>query len=174
MKTLYTKRLILRAWTLEDAEDLYEYAKDPRVGPNAGWKPHANIQESKEVIKYFLNCDCEYAIVLKDTHKVIGSAGIFNIENKAESSKEIGYVLSQKYWGQGLIPEAVERLKEYGFLDLNLEELWCGHFDFNERSKRVNEKCGFIYQHTQKRILNQLDNKEVLTLMYKINREDFI
>ena len=43
---LQTKRLILRKWTEADADSLYEYAKDPAVGPIAGWPPHQLKEES--------------------------------------------------------------------------------------------------------------------------------
>ncbi len=172
MKTLETERLILRKWELSDSSDLFEYAKDPNVGPNAGWSPHKNEEESKEIIKMFLDSH-EYAIVHKADNKVIGSLGLFNTQNLPESSKEIGYVLSPKYWGQGLVPEAVEKVKEYGFKELKLEEIWCGHFDFNMRSKRVNEKCGFEFHHIQKDTLVHLDDREINTLMYKVTKEDY-
>lgn len=54
--------------------------------------------------------------------------------------------------GQGLIPEAVEELLRHGFEDLKLDRIWCGYFDGNEKSKRVQEKCGFIYHHTNRDI----------------------
>ena len=46
-----TKRLVLRKWTEADAESLYEYAKDPEVGPIAGWPPHKSVEESLDVIR---------------------------------------------------------------------------------------------------------------------------
>ena len=49
--TLETERLILRRWEESDAEDLYEYARDPEVGPPAGWPPHQSVDESREVIR---------------------------------------------------------------------------------------------------------------------------
>ena len=52
---LETQRLILRKWTEEDAESLFEYAKDPEVGPITGWPPHKNVEESKNVIRNVLN-----------------------------------------------------------------------------------------------------------------------
>ena len=61
---------------------------------------------------------------------------------------EIGYWLGVPYWGQGLIPEAVNELIRHGFEDLNLKCLWCGYFEGNDKSKRVQEKCGFLYHHT--------------------------
>ena len=54
MKRLETPQLILRDWAEEDAKDLYRYAKDPEAGPAAGWKPHENMEESREVAKMFI------------------------------------------------------------------------------------------------------------------------
>ena len=56
------KRLLLRPWEETDAESLYEYAKDPDVGPIAGWPPHKNVDESKYVIRNILNGTECYAI----------------------------------------------------------------------------------------------------------------
>mgnify|MGYP000985727895 CR=1 FL=1 len=52
---LKTKRLTLRKWTETDAGSLYEYAKDPAVGPIAGWPPHKSKEESLDVIRNVLN-----------------------------------------------------------------------------------------------------------------------
>ena len=52
--------------------------------------------------------------------------------------------------GPGLIPEAVCELIRYGFEEICLKTIWCGYFDGNEKSKRVQEKCGFRYHHTEK------------------------
>ena len=61
-----TERLILRRWTDADADSLFEYAKNPAVGPIAGWPPHKSIEESKEVIRNVFNgAEC-YAICEKD------------------------------------------------------------------------------------------------------------
>ena len=59
---LYTERLILRPWDVSDAQSLYEYAKDPEVGPVAGWPPHKNTEESLRVIQNVLNSAECYAI----------------------------------------------------------------------------------------------------------------
>lgn len=52
--------------------------------------------------------------------------------------------------GKGLIPEAVRELIRYAFEELDIDRLWCGHFDGNEKSRRVQEKCGFIHYQTNK------------------------
>ena len=149
MFSLNSERLILRNWQESDSSDLYEYAKSELVGPNAGWKPHQNEEESKEIIKMFIKNNDSYAIVLKSENKVIGSIGLHHRKPDETlndlKQREIGYVLNPNYWGKGFIPEAVNCLLNYGFNELNLDLIWCGHFDFNNNSKRVNEKCGFNY-----------------------------
>ena len=57
-----TDRLILRPWTMDDAESLYKYAKDPLVGPVAGWPVHTSVDNSKEIIKAVLSADETYAV----------------------------------------------------------------------------------------------------------------
>ncbi len=80
---------------------------------------------------------------------MIGSASNLDIP---DTEGEIGYWIGVPFWGQGLIPEAVEELLRHGFEDLKLDRIWCGYFDGNEKSKRVQEKCGFIYHHTNRDI----------------------
>ena len=76
MQTLESERLILRNFTEQDADDLFQYASDPEVGPCAGWKPHANRAESLEIIRMFLADDNVWAIERKSDRRVIGSLGL--------------------------------------------------------------------------------------------------
>ncbi len=73
---LQTERLILRPWTEADAEECYKYARDPRVGPAAGWPVHTSAQNSREIIRNVLSAPETYAIVLKQTGLPIGSIGL--------------------------------------------------------------------------------------------------
>lgn len=178
MKTLITDRLILREWKESDYMDLHEYAKSELVGPDAGWPPHKTEEESKEIIKMFIKDNDVYAIVLKSENKVVGSIGLHNRTQDESLSdleqREIGYVLNPKYWGKGIVPEAVNCLIEYGFNELNLDLLWCGHHDYNYKSKRVNEKCGFKYRLQKNEKLKLLNNKEVSVLYYCISKSDYL
>ena len=72
---LETKRLILRPWEKSDAEALFEIARDPAVGPCAGWKPHQNLAESYRVIGDILIAPENYAVTLKETGELLGSCG---------------------------------------------------------------------------------------------------
>lgn len=150
---LETERLILRPWKASDAEDLYKYASNPEVGPIAGWPVHISVENSKEIIKDVLSEPEVYAVVLKDTREVVGSIGLTigkaSNMNLPEDEGEIGYWIGVPFWGQGLIPEAVRELIRHSFADLKLKKLWCGYFDGNIKSKRVQEKCGFVYHHTE-------------------------
>ena len=145
-----TERLILRPWRESDAEDFYEYAKVDGVGQMAGWLPHKDIEESRTVLGFFIRDRKTLAIVLKATGKVIGSLGLEEREGELEvpegtTGREIGYALSKDYWGRGLVPEAVKAVIDYCFSELGFDWLACGHFFKNNRSRRVVEKCGFVY-----------------------------
>jgi RimJ/RimL family protein N-acetyltransferase len=65
-------------------------------------------------------------------------------------------------------------LIKYGFDELNLDLIWCGHYDSNLKSKRVVEKCKFKYRFQKDEKLRLLDNKEVTTLYYNIFRADYL
>lgn len=177
---LETIRLILRPWADEDAEELYKYAKDPLVGPSAGWPPHTSVENSLEIIRGILSEPETYAVVLKETGMPVGSAGIMfsgkgNAQMK-EHEAEIGYWIGVPYWGQGLIPEAVRRLLERCFNDLGCTAVWCGYYDGNEKSRRVQEKCGFVYHHTVKDSPSHMGDKrtEHFTYMTKSDWEKAI
>ena len=153
---LTTDRLILRPFTEADAEDLYEYAKDERVGPIAGWPVHTSVENSREIIRTVLSAPETYAVCLKEDNRVIGSIGLMRGSqsnlNLSDTEGEIGFWLGVPFWGKGFIPEAVRGLIRHAFVDLHLETLWCGYFDGNEKSKRCQEKCGFVYHHTNRDI----------------------
>ena len=149
---LETKRMWLRSWREADYQDMYEYAKDPRVGPQAGWPVHDSAEESRETVRSFMQekKDLVLALELKENGKVIGSLGLEPRDEDAGlpeelQGREIGYVLSRDYWGRGLMPEAVKAVIDYCFQELSFDYLTCGHFDRNDRSRRVVEKSGFRF-----------------------------
>lgn len=150
---LITDRLLLRPWQESDAESLYQYAKDPQIGPIAGWPVHTSIENSKEIIKGVLSNDETYAVCLKEDNIAIGSIGLMRPNCKEVEPKdnelEVGYWIGVPFWGNGYIPEAVARLQKYAFTELGCTALWCAYYDGNAKSKRVQEKCGFKYHHTE-------------------------
>ncbi len=150
---LETQRLILRPWEETDAPECYKYAKDPRVGPSAGWPVHTSVEHSCQVIRNVLMAPETYAIVLKETGLPIGSIGLHNTAlAEKEDEAELGFWIGVPYWGQGLVPEASGELLRHAFEDLNLARVWCGYYDGNVQSKRVQEKLGFKYQWTEEAV----------------------
>ena len=142
-----TKRLVLRPWTKEDLEDFFAYASVDGVGQMAGWLPHQNKEETLKILELFINE--KKTLAIEYLGKVIGSIGVEPYNEKLypdlmkKKARELGYVLSKDYWGQGLMPEAVEAIMDYLFEQIQLDALLCGHFLKNHQSQRVQEKCGF-------------------------------
>ena len=148
---LETSRLILREFQPSDLDDLFEYASVPGVGEAAGWRHHPDKDESLYRLNHFIEGKHTFALVYKENNKVIGSLGIENygLEDKLSeffnyNGREIGYVLSKDYWGRGLMTEAVKAVIDYLFNVLDFDFLLCGRYDVNNRSARVQEKCGFV------------------------------
>ncbi len=142
-----TNRILLRHWQDEDAETLFKYASDPKVGPRAGWPPHKSGVESLEVIRTFFHNDHTWAIELKATGEAIGCIGYLpqgesNIKIGANEA-EVGYWVARPFWNQGICTEALQLLIDYCLDVKGFEQLWGDYFVDNPASGRVMEKCGF-------------------------------
>lgn len=175
---LSTERLILRPWEEADAESLYKYAQDPAVGPIAGWPPHTSVEDSLNIIRTVFAAPETYAVVLKATGEPVGSVGIMFGEGLHSSSMkqgeaEIGYWIGVPYWGNGLIPEAVRCLLRRCFVDLGMTAVWCGYYDGNTKSRRVMEKCGFHFHHTEESNTSPLGDIRTEHFM-RITKEEWI
>lgn len=149
---LETERLVLRRWKESDANDLYKYASDPAVGPIAGWPAHQSLDESRNVIKNVFNSKEAYAICLKENDKAIGAIEL-KLNGHTDMTKkydecELGYWLGKPFWGQGIMTEAVREILRHAFEDIGMSKVWCGYYEGNVKSKRVQEKIGFKYQWT--------------------------
>ena len=162
---LETDRLLLRGWREKDVDDFFEYASVDGVGEMAGWKHHETLETTRQILHGFIREKNVFAVVNKDNDKVIGSLGLHeswaNGDDRAKNLKvkEIGYVLSKAYWGNGLMPEAVKAVMAFCFARCGLEALTCSHFETNSQSKRVIEKCGFSYVGNSEFFAKQLQKR---------------
>ena len=149
---LTTDRLILRPFRATDLQDLNAYASMDGLGQMAGWLPHKSLAESREILGMFMAE--KKVLALEFQGKVIGSAGIERYseekypEYAALQGREIGYAMSKDYWGRGLMPEAVQAVIKYLFEEIGLDFIMVGHFEWNNQSRRVIEKCSFRYVRT--------------------------
>ncbi len=170
------KRVILRPWKKEDLDDFYDYAREEGVGPMAGWLPHRDIKESEEILDRFIEGKKTFAIEYEG--KAIGSLGIEEYDEEVFpefadiACRELGFVLSKEYWGQGLMPEAVRLVLDHLFTKTGIEVLLCGHYMENTRSARVQQKCGFhhYYYGKKKNVYGEYIDHEINIL----TREEYM
>ena len=177
MENIYTERLLLTPWRvcIEDAKGLYAYAKDPDVGPNAGWKPHESVEESLKIIEeLFVPEKNTWAIREKESNKIVGSISLlFDRRREDVNSREMGYSLAKDCWGKGYMTEAARALMDYGFEKYNLVVMSICTSPTNKRSQRVIEKCGFKYEGLQRRGYHIYDGSDRDNLMFSILREEW-
>lgn len=145
------------------------------------WQAGITMSQGRLLKRYWILSIKEkhvFAVVCRKSQKVIGSLGLHpSWANEEEvykhlRQKEIGYVLSKAYWGMGLIPEAVGKVLEYCFENLDLEAVTVGHFKSNDQSRRVIEKCGFRFVKTDTFEAKQL-GKAFENLNYILLRDEW-
>jgi [ribosomal protein S5]-alanine N-acetyltransferase len=175
VKRIETARMILRKWSVEDASDVYEYAKNPNVGPHAGWKPHESTMESFAIItELFLKKYHSWAMELKENNKVIGSIGFEEDPRRvAINCMELGYALAEDQWGKGLMTEAVQAVIRHGFEDLGLDMISIYRNPRNFRSGSVIEKCGFVYEGTLRKSNLVYDGEIRDTACYSMTKGEY-
>jgi ribosomal-protein-alanine N-acetyltransferase len=143
---LETSRLRLRKIRLDDAEDMFAYARDPETTRWVSWDPHRSLAETRRVIddhflaQYDSGEAGQWALVHKAIGKMIGTAGLR--WNEREEAPELGFAIAREYWNRGLMTEAVHRILRYGFEDLKLERVVAKHASTNPGSGRVLAKAG--------------------------------
>jgi ribosomal-protein-alanine N-acetyltransferase len=147
---LVTRRLLLRKLGPDDAEAIFEYASVDEVTKYMTWDTHKAIEDTHAFINLTLNRylsdeSGEWGIILQETGKLIGAIGFPRVDKK-NNQAEIGYVLGRCYWGDGFMPEAVSRVLQFAFQDMNLNRVEGIHAITNEKSGRVMQKAGMSFE----------------------------
>lgn len=154
---LETERLVLRALVSEDVEDVFAYCSNPAVGPDAGWPTHRTLEDSRVFVEVIASAPQVFGIFEKrgegsgavETGPCIGSIGLIgDPQRRNVDCLMLGYALAQEAWGKGYMTEASNEVLRYGFEELGLLMATCTHYTFNERSRRVIEKSGFVHEGT--------------------------
>lgn len=174
MKTLESQRLLLRGFELSDLKDVFDYAKDPEVGPNAGWPPHESIQHTRDILDRFILGDNVWALIEKASGRVVGSLGLHKDEKRDNAKiRMIGYALGRAWWGRGYMTEAVKRVLAHLFEEEGLMMVTVYHYSFNQRSRRVIEKCGFQCEGTLRMASTLYDGRVLDDVCYSLTREEY-
>lgn len=170
MKDIETERLILRDASVDDAEDMFEYAKLEEVTKYLSWKPHLSIKDSEKILDMLSKEAKEKdsyalkAIVLKENDKMIGTidARIFGDGLK---DAEFGYCLNPKYWNKGYMSEALKAFIQALHKERGVENVFGSFERENIASKRVMQKNEMYYYETVRRVFK--NKGEVELIRYK-------
>ena len=174
MKALETERLTLKMFTLDDAQDVYEYASNPNVGPPAGWAPHKNVEESRRIIQEVFMPPEAWAIRVKGEDKVVGVIALEPDRLRPDAnSRELGYNLAEDHWGKGYMTEAAKEVLRFAFCELGLDQVGICTSKVNRRSQRVIEKCGFVYEGTLRRAYKTYDGSLRDSMIFSMLKEEY-
>lgn len=165
-----TLRLTIRDINVDDASDIFEYAKGGIVGPLAGFKPHKNIEETRSIINDVLKVNT-FSIVLNSENKVVGLLSLSEVLPKVY---ELGYSLNDLYWNKGIMSEAVKAVIDYVFKNDYADELMAGCAIDNLKSEKVLLKAQFSYLGIKEKGFLNYDNKYRDTKRFRLLKKDYM
>jgi ribosomal-protein-alanine N-acetyltransferase len=176
LPALETDQLLLRRMNTDDAQDLFEYASDPKVAMYTTWQAHQSIEDSVAFLRFVMGqYDREeiatWGVVHKGAQKLIGTCGFITwLSHHARA--EIAYALSRKYWGQGLMTEAVRAVVSFGFRTMQLNRIQAVCEVENVASARVMEKVGMVFEGILREYMYSKQHYRNLK-MYSILRKEW-
>lgn len=168
-KQIETDRLILRRFTVEDAEKMYQnWASDPEVTKFLTWSTHENAEVTRALltdwVSSYENADkYEWCIALKENDEPVGSMGVVHCNEKVKSM-EIGYCIGREYWHQGITSEALAAVMQFLLEEVGAYRIESRHDARNPHSGAVMKKCGMRYEGT--RIRADWNNSGICDCVY--------
>lgn len=167
--TLFTDRLILRKFTEDDLQALFEILKDEEVNKFLPWYPMQDLEQTKKfyeeryLSKYAQPLAYAYAICLKEDNYPIGY-----IKVDTEEPYDMGYGLRKEFWHKGIVSEAARSLVEQLKKDACLPYITATHDINNPRSGKVMQALGMQYRYSYNELC-QPKNIVVTFRMYELN-----
>lgn len=160
-----TKRLCIRKFMMDDLFDFHEMISNPEVAGKSGWMQSENIAQTEKILIQLLHDPAMYAIVLKETNKLIGSISIHQVFNRAVMTRELAYALNQDYWGHGYMKEAVWVMIDEAFRRFGTEMLVVRVSENNFSSKKVVAGFCFRQEGTLRKAGRNMVTKEILNII---------
>ena len=155
-QTIETERLTLRRFTLSDAQNMFDnYTSSDKVTEFMSWDAHKSVEDTKQYLAdivlpaYEKENTYSWAIVLKETNEVIGAIDVC-VKDERRRRAELGWVLGDRYWGRGIMPEAAKSVVEFLFA-VGYERIQATHHPENKKSGRVMEKIGMTCEGIHKK-----------------------
>jgi [ribosomal protein S5]-alanine N-acetyltransferase len=173
---LETERLLLRRITSDDAKDMFLYGSNEEVSKYVTWETHETLYDTKEFIEFVLDNYknkkiSPWGIEYKENGKFIGTIDFISW-NTNHKIAEIGYVISQEYWGMGIATEVAKEVIRFGFEKMDLVRIQARCFLENIGSARVMEKSGMSFEGIIRNGMFVKGNHQDLK-MYSILKEEF-
>lgn len=167
MDNIETKRLLLREWRENDAQDLYSICQDPELG-QSGIHVFGSVEESLKTIRAWTNKNEMRAIINKEDGSLAGFVSLGDM-NRYPQYKELEYAIAYKYRNRGYATEALESMLDFAFekLDVLVVAAWVR--SFNVSCVRVLKKCSFTHEGTLRRHARDRGD----TLCYSILKEEW-
>jgi [ribosomal protein S5]-alanine N-acetyltransferase len=149
---IITPGSILRDWTFADAGSLVKHADNPHVA--AGMRdlfpcPYT-LDDAKRFISMATSPGPNLFLAIETGGEAVGGIGVHQLDDVRCRSAEIGYWLSEVFWGQGIVTGAVSSMVPVAFETFDIVRLQAGVFSNNPASMQVLEKCGFVREAVHK------------------------
>lgn len=167
---LETKRLILREMVFHDVDDLLEVLSDPeamKFYPQPFDRQMTQTWIERNVQRYAEHGFGLWALILKQTGKLIGDCGLVVQEVDSFEEIEIGYHIRRELWGKGLATEAAQACRDFGFSQLGFDKLISLINPANIASRRVAEKNGM-------RLIKEIEWRDKPTCIYVVERSSSV
>ncbi len=164
---LKLERCTLRRWRPEDADAIVPHADDREIWRNLRDRfPHPYTREDAERwVQSHDPEDAQFAIVVDG--QAAGAIGLLPGVDVHRKTAEIGFWLGRRYWGRGIVTEAVRAVTALAFTRYGLSRVYAMVYDWNPASARVLEKNGYRLEGRQRK--NALkDGQQIDTLLYAI------
>lgn len=170
-----TERLVIRNWKERDLFDITEMLTDPEVMLPSGVIPAKDEEEAESKLKEQMLDSNDYAIVLRNTGKVIGMIKYQRDHKRRKvNSCSMAYELNKDYWGKGYMTEALKAMVEHCFETTDTELIAVGHFESNMGSRKVIEKCGFKLEGVIRHAFRRDDGAVFDDWSYSMTRDDYL
>lgn len=178
-QTLESDRLILRRFTMDDTELMFKnWTSRPEVSKTLSWWPAEDVEETRELLRdwtssyarddFYIWC-CEW----KENHEPIGSISA-TVKNAKFDEIEIGYAVSDLYWGKGIATEMLKMVIRFMFTECKYNRLYAMHGDDNPASGKVMDKCGLKFEGVHRKQGKDKYGNYYDMSVHAITRDDFL
>jgi RimJ/RimL family protein N-acetyltransferase len=172
---IFFEGISLIPWAISDASELALIANNKKIADNvrdAFPFPYSlkNAQDWLDLILVENDPPRFFAITIDK--QVVGSIGIVSKTDIYRKNVEIGFFLSENFWGKGIATKAIKAATSYAFREFDIGRVYAESFSDNIGSRRALEKAGFTLEATLKR--NIIKNGIIKdSCIYSVLREDY-